>query len=144
MEAVRTTPAAPVESAEAAAATAPTTPDVLAAARRATPQPFFVANYAAAQRALDALSRWQALVDEAGWVRWASPNLELVFSSACNTPTANLKSIAPPETKLEDIRSRMNSISRAAGQFHELMQRDTVYMEGQIAAIAGWVAQPDK
>ena len=78
------------------------------------------------------------------WVRWASPNLELVFSSACSSTREALKSVAPQDTRLEDFRSRMSWISRAAEQFHALMQRDAAYMEAEITAIAGWVGQADR
>ena len=78
------------------------------------------------------------------WVRWAAPNLELVFSSACGTSDEALKSKAPEGTKLEEFKSRMKWIGQAAGQFHNLMQVDTARMEGEIRKMAGWVAMADK
>ena len=78
------------------------------------------------------------------WVRWAAPNLELVFSSACSTSDKALKSVAPEGTKLEELRSRMDWIGRAAEKFHGLMQSDHNYMENEIQKMAGWVAMADK
>jgi hypothetical protein len=78
------------------------------------------------------------------WVRWASPNLELVFSSACSTDNAALKSVAPEGTKLENFKSRMEWISAAAKQFHKLMQTDGQYMEKELQTMAGWVAAADR
>jgi hypothetical protein len=74
------------------------------------------------------------------WVSWASPNLELVFSSACSTDDEALKSVAPKETRLEDFDSRMKWIGQAASKFHDLMRLRPGYMEGEISAMAGWVA----
>ncbi len=83
-------------------------------------------------------------VQRSAWVNWASPSLELVFSHACSTDSAALKSVAPKETKLEDFDSRMNWIRNAAKRFHGLMQTDKTYMEGELRAMAGWVALADK
>lgn len=66
MEAARTAaPSAEDAGDGSGSAVSPLTPDVIAAARRATPQTFFVANHAAAQRSLAALSSLQSLVDAA-------------------------------------------------------------------------------
>lgn len=78
------------------------------------------------------------------WVEWASPNLELVFSSACSTDKADLKSTAAEDTKLEDLASRMKWITKAADKFHQLMRERTAYMEGELKQMAGWVAMGDK
>ena len=78
------------------------------------------------------------------WVRWASPNLELVFGSECGTDNTVLKSVAPDDTKLENFKSRMKWIGKAAEKFHQLMQEKTAYMEGEIRTMAGWVAMGDK
>jgi hypothetical protein len=83
-------------------------------------------------------------MQRSAWVSWASPNLELVFSSACSTDNAALKSVAPEDTKLENFESRMNWIGKAAEKFHQLMLEKTSYMEGEIQKMAGWVATPDK
>lgn len=72
-------------------------------------------------------------------VNLVSPELQLAFTSACDTKDARLKSIAPDGTKLENFKSRMSWITDAARTFHDLMQTQTAYMEGQIAAMAGWV-----
>ena len=82
----------------------------------------------------------------AGWVkaqrhwalRWASPNLELIFSHACNTDRAELKSVAPEDSKLEEYKSRMKWINKAAEKFHGLMLKQPVYMEGELQKIASW------
>jgi hypothetical protein len=78
------------------------------------------------------------------WVKWASPNLELVFTHACTTDKAELKSVAPDDTVLERLGSRMTWIGDAAKQFHGLMQKYPVFMENEIRTIAGWVDMPDK
>lgn len=83
-------------------------------------------------------------VQRSEWVRWASPNLELVFGSACTTNNPALKSTAPKDIELENFESRMRWIGSVAKVFHELMQRDKVYMEGELRTIAGWVALADK
>lgn len=71
------------------------------------------------------------------------PDLELVFSNACKTDNAKLKSVAPEGTKLENFKSRMKWINLAANKFHDLMQRQTAYMEDELRTIAGWVDMPD-
>jgi hypothetical protein len=83
-------------------------------------------------------------VQRSPWVSWAAPGLELVFSSACSTDDAALKSVAPGDTKLENLKSRMKWIGKAAEKFHQLMQTKKAYMEGEIQKMAGWVAAPDK
>ncbi|MFT3721039.1 DUF2515 family protein [Pseudorhodoferax sp.] len=82
-------------------------------------------------------------IQRSSWVNWASPNLELVFSSACISDDAELKSVAPSETKLEDLSSRMLWIEQAADKFHKLMQRRKLYMEGEIQKMAAWAALSD-
>jgi hypothetical protein len=77
------------------------------------------------------------------WVRWASPNLELVFSHSCGADDEQLKSVAPDDTKLEDLGSRMKWIRDAALDFHQLMINRKSYMERELAEIAGWVNQVD-
>jgi hypothetical protein len=83
-------------------------------------------------------------VQRSAWVNWASPGLELVFSAACGTDSDAMKSAAPDDTKLEDLKSRMKWIGQAAEQFHKLMKERKTYMEGELAAIAGWVALADR
>lgn len=78
------------------------------------------------------------------WVEWASPNLELVFSHVCHTDKAELKSVAPGDTKLEEFDSRMKWIKGAAEQFHGLMKRDSVGIERELQIIAGWVSMTDR
>jgi hypothetical protein len=88
--------------------------------------------------------------DFAYWVRmqrrlsWVTPTLQLVFSHACSIKDVAKKSIAPSDTKLEEFKSRMDWITKAAEQFHGLMQTDKAYMEGEIATMAGWYDMADK
>ena len=91
----------------------------------------------------DADFAWWIKVQRSAWVNWASPNLELIFTNACQIDDAELKSVAPDGTKLEDFPSRMNWISQAANKFHALMQKKTSKMEGELSVIAGWVDKPD-
>lgn len=78
------------------------------------------------------------------WLNWAAPDLQLVFNSACETDKAELKSVAPKDTKLENLESRMDWIRTAVKQFHGLMRTDRAYMEGEIATMAGWYNMADK
>jgi hypothetical protein len=77
-------------------------------------------------------------------LRWISPALELVFSHECSTDKEELKSVAPSDTELEKLKSRMKWITAAAGQFHKLMDGKKDYMQGEIKTMAGWVNLPDK
>lgn len=90
--------------------------------------------------------------DFADWVKFqrttlgtlASPTVELVFSHACSTDTAALKSLPAKDTKLENFESRMKWIAKAAEQFHKLMGERKGYMEGELATMAGWLAMADR
>jgi hypothetical protein len=73
-----------------------------------------------------------------------TPDLELVFSSACNIKDAELKSVAPEGTKLEEFRSRMKWIGAAAEKFHYLMRKYPANMEREIGAMACWYDVRDK
>ena len=75
---------------------------------------------------------------------WFSPGLELVFTSACETDDAALKSVAPKETRLEDFGSRMKWIHEAASQFHALMMSRPERMEAELRTMAGWVSMADR
>ncbi|MCY7287166.1 MAG: hypothetical protein LH624_02680 [Cryobacterium sp.] len=77
-------------------------------------------------------------------VNWASPNLELVFSSACSTSAAVLSSVAPEDTKLEYLKNRMKWIGTAAVDFHKLMFERQAFMEGELTTMAGWVGLADR
>lgn len=72
-------------------------------------------------------------------INLVSPALQLAFTSACDTKDAQLKSVAPSETRLEEFESRMKWINDAAKRFHGLMQAKVAYMEEQLQAMAGWV-----
>jgi hypothetical protein len=76
-------------------------------------------------------------------VSWVSPGLELVFTHACTMADPSSKSVAPDDTHLEDLRSRMKWIAKAADKFHSLMQTKRSYMEGELRAMAGWVGLTD-
>lgn len=78
------------------------------------------------------------------WLNWASPTLQLVFNSACETDDAKLKSVAPEDTILENLESRMKWIGSAAKQFHDLMGKRLAYMEAEIANMADWYNMADK
>ena len=96
----------------------------------------------------DADFSWWIRAQRSAWARsalvsWANPNLELIFTNACQTQEADMKSAAPDGTMLEDFPSRMNWINQAANKFHGLMQKKTAYMEAELAIIAGWVDKHD-
>lgn len=74
---------------------------------------------------------------------WISPDLELVFTSACATDRPELKSVAPEGTRLEEVESRMQWIRQAATQFHGRMQFFKTQMEGELQTIASWVSLKD-
>lgn len=74
---------------------------------------------------------------------WISPDLELVFTSACSTDTPELKSVAPEGTELEEVESRMQWIRQAAAKFHGRMQFFKFQMENELQTIAGWVNRTD-
>lgn len=76
-------------------------------------------------------------------IQWASPDLQLVFNHACDTRNALRKSIAPDDTVLENLKSRMAWIAAAANRFHHLMQTESAYMENELKTIAGWVNLSD-
>ncbi|SCK08703.1 hypothetical protein PSELUDRAFT_0541 [Vogesella sp. LIG4] len=78
-----------------------------------------------------------------GWLSWASPNLELVFTHACETDDPKLKSVAPKDTILENFDSRMIWITSAANDFHRLMQTQTSTMEKELKIMAGWYVSKD-
>lgn len=92
------------------------------------------------------------IYDDPDFSRWigaqrllsaVSPDLELVFSSACQIDQDELKSKAPSDTKLEELRSRMDWIRAAANQFHKLMKTQKTYMENQLNVMAGWAHHAD-
>lgn len=76
-------------------------------------------------------------------VSWASPALEIAFTSACKTDDPTLVSTAPNDTKLENYKSRMFWIAAVAKDFHKLMQEQTAYMESELRKMAEWVDMPD-
>ncbi|WP_026330401.1 MULTISPECIES: hypothetical protein [Caldimonas] len=90
--------------------------------------------------------------DFAFWVRaqrtppasWFSPGLQLVFTSACETDDAALKSVAPKGTRLEDFRSRMQWIQLAAELFHKRMQEYPQEMHRELEVMAAWVSMADR
>ncbi|MFI8146391.1 DUF2515 family protein [Acinetobacter sp. ABJ_C5_2] len=92
-------------------------------------------------------SKW---VERQRWpvVKKFSPTLNVVFSHSCDTNDPRLESIAPDDTVLENLKSRMKWITDAAGVFHGLMQgttfkSDIAYMEQELRTIASWVNHKD-
>jgi hypothetical protein len=80
----------------------------------------------------------------APYASWASPALKLVFTHACGTKTQEMQSVAPADTELEDLKSRMVWITAAAVRFHELMDRKKENMLSELSIIAGWVNLEDR
>lgn len=89
--------------------------------------------------------------DFANWVKkqrapyasWASPALEVTFASTCKTEKDDMKSRAPCDTALEDVKSRMKWIGMVASQFHELMTKKKKEMHTELELIAAWVDMAD-
>jgi hypothetical protein len=79
----------------------------------------------------------------AWYAEWASPVLELVFTHQCSNKQAEVKSVAPENTELENFVSRMEWINGAANKFHALMKTRTEFMHSALSNIAGWVDLPD-
>lgn len=77
-------------------------------------------------------------LQRAWYANWASPPIELVFTHACSTEGAHLKSVAPEGTKLESFDSRMKWILNAANEFHFLMQQKAPAMEKELKTMADW------
>lgn len=82
-------------------------------------------------------------LQRAWYANWASPPIELVFTHACSTEGAKLKSVAPEGTKLESFDSRMKWILNAANEFHFLMQHQALAMEKELEIMAGWKDMAD-
>ncbi|MBB5020672.1 hypothetical protein HNQ59_003997, partial [Chitinivorax tropicus] len=81
----------------------------------------------------------RALATMRSWpIRWISPKQQIVFTNHCETDDPKLKSEAPEDMIVEDYRSRMGWIGKAADKFHGLMQESTAFMEIQLSAIADW------
>ncbi len=91
-----------------------------------------------------------------GWItaqrsillKWISPTLNIVFTHTCDTDHSKLESIAPEDTILENLASRMKWIGKVASQFHDLMQgtkknSDIAYMDKELSTIASWVNYKD-
>jgi len=66
------------------------------------------------------------------------------FSHACQTEKAAIKSAPPEGTRIEDFTSRMAWITKAADQFHLLMQESRSFMEGELRTMAGWADMLDR
>ena len=77
------------------------------------------------------------------WIRWASPAYEVVFTHACATDDPELKSVAPDDMIIEDFKSRMDWISKAANKFHRLMSTREEFILQELHTIAGWVNTSD-
>ncbi len=77
------------------------------------------------------------------WIRWASPTYQLVFTHQCSERDPQLKSVAPGDMKVEEEKSRMAWIEKAANKFHELMNDEEVHMLNELRIMATWVNSPD-
>ena len=91
-------------------------------------------------------TRWTAF--QRDWfkhwtVRWVPPKYELVFTHECSTDEPELKSVAPDDLIIENFKSRMKWISKAAEQFHKLMKTKNPHMMTELNTIASWVNSPD-
>ncbi len=84
-------------------------------------------------------ARWQRGI----LLNWASPSFELVFSHACEIDDGELKSVAPDDMQVENFRSRMDWIEKAAEKFHNLMKIRSDYMHGELQKMANWVNTKD-
>lgn len=78
-----------------------------------------------------------------GWMGWFSTDLELVFTHACRKYKPQLKSAALEGDVLKNYKSRMDWITQAAKQFHNLMQTRTEFMESELKIMAGWYVSKD-
>lgn len=76
-------------------------------------------------------------------VHWMAPTYELVFSHQCSIDDPELKSVAPDDLRVEDFKSRMEWIGKAAEKFHKLMERRKEYMTAELRTMAGWKESPD-
>ncbi|MDF0607230.1 hypothetical protein HZU77_016590 [Neisseriaceae bacterium TC5R-5] len=76
--------------------------------------------------------------------RLISGELQLVFTPDEETDDDELKSVAPPGTKLEDYDSRMKWIEKAANKYHGLMIKRTKHMESALSTIASRYNKKDK
>ena len=87
-------------------------------------------------------NRWTAR--ERWWlIHWAAPTYELVFTHECTTRDPELKSVAPDDLIVEDFKSRMSWITKAAEKFHKLMNTKSTHMMAELNTMAGWVNSPD-
>ena len=76
-------------------------------------------------------------------IHWAAPKYELVFTHECTTDDLELKSIAPDDLIIEDFKSRMKWITKAAEKFHKLMQAKAPHMISELNTMAQWIDSPD-
>lgn len=105
-------------------------------------------------------------IDAMGLAGGLAPEVKLFFSSTCNVPQVTIqpkyryrgnqavtkddpkydKYVSKPESDivLYDYESRMNWIRKAAEKFHDLMQKEEIYMLDQLHTMAGWYDKPDK
>lgn len=82
-------------------------------------------------------------LQRAWYANWASPTVELIFTHLCSSNEASLKSVAPDETELENLASRMSWILLAAEKFHQLMLNKRSFMEAELKIMADWKDLPD-
>lgn len=77
------------------------------------------------------------------YMRRVSPDLELVFTHECTSKHSSVKSVAPLDTELENLSSRMTWIKSAAIQFHTLMTKREDFMHAALRVMSGWKDTPD-
>lgn len=82
-------------------------------------------------------------MERAWWLSWAAPTYRLVFTHACDTDDPTLKSVAPDDLVVENFKSRMKWIGKAAEKFHGLMGEQPEHMVKELTTIASWVNEPD-
>ena len=87
-------------------------------------------------------NRWTAR-ERWWWIHWAAPTYELVFTHECTAGDPELKSVAPDDLIVEDFKSRMGWIVKAAEKFHNLMATKNSHMMAELNTMAGWVNSPD-
>ena len=78
------------------------------------------------------------------WIlSWMTLTYQLVFTHQCSERDPQLKSVAPGDMEVENEKSRMKWIEKAAKKFHELMNDEEAHMLNELKTMATWVDSPD-
>jgi len=78
------------------------------------------------------------------WIlSWMTLTYQLVFTHQCSERDPQLKSVAPSDMEVENEKSRMKWIEKAAKKFHELMNDEEAHMLNELKTMATWVDSPD-